>query len=187
MEGGRWQPDLIDCSAHIYHMPVLQMGPLQAAEMAGACGGRALAAQLMGMTITSGTATAADLIAAVRGEDNGLTDSLQRWACTILSLTCRGAAVDIFAWEEACKAFSRQRMRRDPQRHILGIGLSVQPLIFSEELELSAAFTRGNAAKGIISRATQQQDLVVMMSCGAWPEASWVQTAASAATAASAV
>ena len=78
-------------------------------------------------------------------------------------------------------------MRRDPRRHILGIGHSVQPLIFSEERELSAAFTRGNAAKGIISRATQQQDLVLMMSCGAWPEASWVQTAASAATAASAV
>ena len=46
--------------------------------MAGACGGRALAAQLVGMTVASGTATAADLIAAVRGEDNRLTDSLQR-------------------------------------------------------------------------------------------------------------
>ena len=69
-----------DYKTHIYYMPALQMGPLQAAEMAGACGGRALAAQLGGMTITSGTATAADLIAAVRGEDSGLTDSLQRWA-----------------------------------------------------------------------------------------------------------
>ena len=66
-------------TACIYPVPVLQMGPLQAAEMAGACGGRALAAQLVGMTVASGTATAADLIAAVRGEDNGLTDSLQRW------------------------------------------------------------------------------------------------------------
>ena len=80
MEGGGWQPALTAYSAHMHHMPVLQMGPLQAAEMAGACGGRALAAQLVGMTVTSGTATAADLIAAVRGEDNGLTDSLQRWA-----------------------------------------------------------------------------------------------------------
>ena len=92
MEGGRWQPDLIDCSAHIYHMPVLQMGPLQAAEMAGACGGAGAGSSADGDDhhVGDGHGSRPDC-GPCGGEDNGLTDSLQRWACTILSLTCRGA------------------------------------------------------------------------------------------------